>query len=215
VPKIKDFAKSYFPDAKGDLFALFIERSFGFLKKNSLLSMVTMQSWMFLSSYKNFRKKLLGSYLVKSVAHLGPNAFPEITGPAIQVCCSIFSNLSIQNYFPVFGDYIRGDSISKSKSIFNKENLYNNYSIKDFYKVPGLRLAYWVSSKIFSSFDSELNFEDALKPRQGMATSDNNRFLRQWWEVSSRNISWDSLTHFAASKSGCEWFPYNKGGPCS
>ena len=45
-----------------------------------------------------------------------------------------------------------------------------------------------------------------------MATSDNNRFLREWFEVDIERICFGAKTREDAKESGKKWFPYNKGG---
>ncbi len=90
-PAVKDFAKATFPDSKSDLFAMFIERGFGWCKPLGFTGMVTMQSWMFLSSFEAMRKKLLREQTIQTMAHLGARAFSEISGEVVQttafVCC--------------------------------------------------------------------------------------------------------------------------------
>ncbi|WP_052331842.1 Eco57I restriction-modification methylase domain-containing protein [Methanobrevibacter oralis] len=55
-PNLKEHIKSNFPLAKTDLFAVFLEKGLNMVKNHGFNCMVTMQSWMFLSSFEKFRK---------------------------------------------------------------------------------------------------------------------------------------------------------------
>ncbi|RDL29032.1 BREX-1 system adenine-specific DNA-methyltransferase PglX [Photobacterium damselae] len=210
--EVKKFAKLNLNYAKSDLFSMFIAHSKSLLCDNGICSMITMQSWMYLSSYEEFRNFINSNFTINAVAHLGPNAFPEITGPAIQLSCFSLRKCNIDNYRPIFGKYVAGNTEEKRIAVKSKSNLYSNYTISDFKKMPAQRLAYWIERELFKSFDNKKTFEDILTPRQGMATSDNNRFLRFWWEVSSFSINFSAKNQSDASKSQAKWFPYNKGG---
>lgn len=101
---LKAFAKKAFPDSKSDLFAMFIERGFDWCKPNGFNSMVTMQSWMFLSSYETMREKLLRDRTIDSMAHLGARAFSEISGEVVQTTASVMLPIAL----PAFkGSYLR------------------------------------------------------------------------------------------------------------
>src|SRR5690606_16511954 len=88
-PQIKEFAKTHFLESKYDLFAVFIERGFRWCRPTGLNGMVTMQSWMFLSSYVQMRKKLLDERTIHTMAHLGARAFAEISGEIVQTTAFI------------------------------------------------------------------------------------------------------------------------------
>lgn len=206
------WAKDNYPTSKSDLFAMFFERGFALVTKLGYSAMVTMQSWMFLSSYENFRRKVVSKNTLLCLAHFGAGAFPEIGGQAVQVAAFVVKNFRNDSYIPVFGRYDIGNSDDKHRALMEKRNLYRNYKMSDFYNFPSASYAYWVSGTIFKSFASKLRLEDVLSPRQGMATSDNNRFLRYSWEVSKDNICKEAKDRASAAESGAMWFPYNKGG---
>ena len=77
---VKKFAKDQFPDAKSDLFACFIERGYTLAKKAGYDAMVTMQSWMFLSSFEKMRERMLREKTIGTMAHLGARALREHLG---------------------------------------------------------------------------------------------------------------------------------------
>ena len=69
--RLKVFAEDNYPKSKSDLFAMFIERCAKMCVKNGYVSMVTMQSWMFLSSYEELRHWLLDEKTMISLCHMG------------------------------------------------------------------------------------------------------------------------------------------------
>ena len=210
--EIKKMSGSHYPESKSDLFAMFVSKGIEFLKDYRIISMVTMQSWMFLSSYEHFRKKLMSNNMLINLCHLGPNSFPEITGPAIQLASFTFMKNRSEKFKPTFINNVKGDTEEKRQRVLNKDCIFKSYQIREFFEIPGIRLAYWIERELFDTFDNEEILEDVLFPRQGMATSDNDRFLRLWWEVSNHNIKREALSHEDAEMSNCKWFPYNKGG---
>ncbi len=100
--RLKGFAQDKFPDSKSDLFAMFIERGFGFLHSLGFNAMVTMQSWMFLSSYEKLRGKLLDEDTIISMLHFGPRAFDSIGGEVVSTTAFVLSHGYLHNYRGAF-----------------------------------------------------------------------------------------------------------------
>lgn len=97
----------------------------------------------------------------------------------------------------------------KEEMFLSGENRYTAQQ-SNFSKIPGSPVAYWASNNIISSFDEDLMAKKFADFRHGMSTSDNNRFLRYWHEVSIENIGF-----FAKSKADTfikKWYIYLKGG---
>lgn len=209
---LKDFAKKKFPDSKSDLFAMFIERGFNWCKDSGFNSMVTMQSWMFLSSYEAMREKLLQDRTIQTMAHLGARAFPEISGEVVQTTAFVMQGKHLDGFKPVFFRLV--DTAQDSKEIELKAGLnrFDSTVQDEFKKIPGSPVAYWLSNNSFKVFEKSETIQNVAEPRQGMATSDVNRFIRFWHEVSYKNIKLDSSDNNEAKKSTCKWFPHNKGG---
>ena len=99
---VKKFAKDHFPDAKSDLFACFIERGYTLAKAVGHNAMVTMQSWMFLSSFEKMRERMLRKKTIWTMAHLGARAFGSISGEVVQTTAFVLKNQPPQGYKPVF-----------------------------------------------------------------------------------------------------------------
>lgn len=209
---LKDFAKKTFPDSKSDLFAMFIERGFAWCKDSGFNSMVTMQSWMFLSSYEAMREKLLQDRAIQTMAHLGARAFPEISGEVVQTTAFVMQGQHINGFKPVFFRLVDTEQDQKETELRSGLNRFDSTIQDDFKKIPGSPVAYWVSDKVREVYEKSETIQNVAEPRQGMATSDVNRFIRFWHEVSYKNIKLDSSDNNEAKKSTCKWFPHNKGG---
>ena len=210
-PKLKTYVEKNYKDSKSDLFAVFIERCNEFTKKNCYTSMITMQSWMFLSSFETLRKNIIEKTEIISLNHLGTRAFSEIGGEVVSTVAWVSQKKSPKNdgIYLRLVDYNNADL--KEEEFFNKNN-YFQAKQKDFEKIPGSPIAYWVSDKIREIFEKNQKLGEVGEAKQGLATADNNRFLRLWNEVSFIKIGHNMTNSQEALESKKKWFPYNKGG---
>ncbi|EGN63146.1 putative restriction enzyme [Fusobacterium animalis 11_3_2] len=210
-PKLKTYVEKNYKDSKSDLFAVFIERCNEFTKKNCYTSMITMQSWMFLSSFETLRKNIIEKTEIKSLNHLGTRAFSEIGGEVVSTVAWISKKISPKNE----GTYIRlvdyNNAELKEQEFYNRAN-YFQAKQKDFEKIPGSPIAYWISDKIREIFEKNQKLGDIGEAKQGLATADNNRFLRLWNEVNYNKIGYNMSNSQEALESKKKWFPCNKGG---
>jgi len=210
-PKLKTYVEENYKDTKSDLFAVFIERCNEFTKKNCYTSMITMQSWMFLSSFENLRKNIIEKTEIKSLNHLGTRAFSEIGGEVVSTVAWVSQKKNPKND----GTYLRlvdyNNADLKEEEFFNKAN-YFQAKQKDFEKIPGSPIAYWVSDKVREIFEKNKKLGEVGEAKQGLATADNNRFLRLWNEVSFSKIGYNISNSQEALESKKKWFPFNKGG---
>lgn len=208
--KLLNFLKTNFQDSKRDLFAVFIEKCQRMTAKNGYFAMITQHAFMFLLGYENLRSKLLKNDII-NMAHLGPRAFEEIGGEVVQTATFVVKNNNILNYK---SSYIRlnefNSSESKKNAFLNKERIYKTKK-ENFFKIPRNSIAYWLTDKIYDLFDNE-KLSDYAKPRQGLATANNKRFLRFWHEVNINNCGFNCKTIEDSKISKKKWFPYNKGG---
>lgn len=201
--KLVDFTKEKYPDSKSDLFACFIEKC-SKLSKN-YYAMITQQSWMFLTSYEELRRKLLNHCTV-NMAHLGAHAFDEIGGEIVQTTAFV-NNIAKINEF--LGTYIRlvdgNGEKEKEDLLFSKKR---NYAAKqkDFAVIPGAPIAYWASDGIIDAFKTGTLMSNLATPKQGMSTCDVNRFVHYWFEVDVNN------TNICDENNHDGWIKYNKGG---
>ena len=209
---VKKFAKDHFPDAKSDLFACFIERGFTLAKDAGHNAMVTMQSWMFLSSFEKMREWMLREKTIKTMAHLGARAFGSISGEVVQTTACVLQNRSPQGYKPVFFRLLDGGEAEKSTALANGEKRFDTTAQDEFKKIPGSPVAYWVSERVREVFEEGTLLGKLVDARVGLQTGDNDQFLRRWHEVDQGKCSYHSKSRDDAAQSGKKWFPYNKGG---
>jgi type II restriction/modification system DNA methylase subunit YeeA len=208
----KKFAKSNFPDSKIDLFACFIERGLTLSRGDGHSAMVTMQSWMFLSSYANLRKRILQEKTIRTMAHLGARAFGSISGEVVQTTAFILKASSVPGYRPVFFRLVEGGEAEKRAALRGREARFDSTSQDEFKDMPGCPVAYWVSEGVRSVYKNATPLRDIAIPRAGNTTTDNDRFVRFWWEVDHPGIGFVAGSVREFTGGGFKWAPYHKGG---
>jgi type II restriction/modification system DNA methylase subunit YeeA len=207
---IKNFIDKEFPNSKSDLFASFIERGFKLTKNNGFNTMVTMQSWMFLSSFEKMRKKILETKTITTLLHMEN----MVMGIAFGTSATVFRNNNILNYKAQFTEvkYNDIDNNGLPLDFPIKENRQGVKSKEDFSKIPGNPIGYWASKNLIKNFEVADKMIDIVNPKQGLATADNNRFLRQWYEVEYKDINFNIENIEECKNEITKWVPYNKGG---
>ena len=118
--KLSDYVKSRYPDSKADLFAVFMERCLEFAKNSGIVGMITMQSWMFLSSFERLRTKLLDEDTILSMAHLGPRAFDQIGGEVVQTTAFTVTPHYTAHYSGSFLRLVDGTSETEKAQMFQE-----------------------------------------------------------------------------------------------
>ena len=215
---LKQFIEEKYPNTKGDCMATFMERCLDFCISAGKMSMINQDSWMFTVSYEDFRKDLLASENhIDSLIHLGPHAFPEIGGEKVKSVSFVIAktNNSLK------GNYI---SVYDFKYHYEKERYtleaINNPDCGWFYKasqdsfahVEGEPISFWGTEKIYATYLRNRSLSAVANPCVGLQTADNDRFLREWFEVSLNKTSLKEENAASAARSQKKWFPYNKGG---
>lgn len=193
------------------------------LKEAGKMGMINMQSWMFLSSFEALREHFLTHYHIDNMLHLGPHTFDELGGEVVQNTAFVCTNgLSEQK-----GDYFRlvdfapshekeekylGIVIDLVEDSNNTNSLHFSVNQDYFDNIPGMPIGYWVSKRIHETFTMNRPLSAVCKPTQGLATADNGRFIRSWFEVEKNNIGYGYEDAASAANSGKKWFPCIKGG---
>ena len=108
---LKDFAKKAYPNSKSDLFAIFIERCIELAVHRGYAALVTIQNWMFLSSFEPLRKKLISESYISSLVQIGYNSFPELNSKVVQAAASVFVKEKNDN---AIGCYVNVNNASQS-----------------------------------------------------------------------------------------------------
>ena len=209
--KMSDYVKNNYPDSKHDLFAVFIEKCGELLKATGYQAMITQHAWMFLSSYEKLRGKLLHRDIVNMV-HLGPRAFDEIGGEVVQTTAFMLSKSKVSGFKATFVRLLSGRSQKeKEDGYLSGKNRY--FTANDvFAKIPGSPVAYWVSEAIITAFETGKLLKDLAVSRVGLQTSDNDSFLRLWFECTNPNEFFTCNSIEDSEKSKAKWYPHNKGG---
>lgn len=222
--------------SRTDMFSMFMDTDF--VRKNGFTSIINLQSWMFLSSYEKFREILINEHIVINQLHMGRGVFGIDFGSTTFTMRNsrmleykssffrlherlfqyidyldiekIFTNSKQNNTFKMdFKDY-EVSKIVKPKYDGGQQVVHVKKA-NEFNFIPSFIFAYWASQNILNSFKNKL-IKDVAIPRTGMMTGKNEKFIRNWHEVSSSRINFNAPNAEAAILGGHKWFPYNKGG---
>lgn len=212
---LEKYVKKNYPDVKTDLFSVFIKLNSQKLVKDGYAGFMTPFVWMFIKSYEALRKFLITNKSISSLIQMEYSAFEEATVP---ICCFTIKNTKLEpvgNYFKL-SDFRGGMNIQSYKVLEGIRNPAVNYFYQtnqdNFSKIPGQPISFWVSENLIKIFKNKSisKFADA---RLGMATADNNEFLRFWQEIDINHAHLTSSSRPEAVDSHKKWFPYDKGGP--
>lgn len=208
--KLADYIKTNYPDSKNDLFAVFMEVCHKMNVKNGYQAMITQHAWMFLSSFEKLRTKIQKLDIV-NMAHLGARAFEEIGGEVVQTTSFILANKHVDGYKGTYCRLVEPTTQQGKEEVFlAKENRYVACS-DNFAKIPGAPVAYWGSENVLKMFDN-ITVGKISDTRLGMATADNDRFLRFFWEINYGDCDLECKSIEENITSMKKWFPYAKGG---
>jgi len=182
---LSEFVKKKFPDSKMDLFASFIERGNQLTCRNGYNCMVTMQSWMFLSSFENMRKKTLSSRTITNLMHMEN----MVMGIAFGTAVTVFGNMQVKGYKGTYHQIKLVDIVDDKPVLFPVTgNWLAQVSTDNFSKIPGVPVAYWVNSNLINCFHNsrlESNYNSGGRNK----THNDERYLRMIWEV-PRSEKW-------------------------
>ena len=207
--KLSDYVKKNYPDSKSDLFSCFIEHGNGIIKRNRFNCMITMQSWMFLSSFEKMRAKALQTKTITNLMHMEN----MVMGIAFGTAVTIFRNNAVKGYKGTYNQIKLQDIENDTPKQFPIQgNRFAQVSTDNFSKIPGSPVAYWVSKAVLDVYSRAKLLGNIASPRTGMTTGDNNRFLRLWFEIEIPKAKFDAKDADDARTSGKKWFPYCKGG---
>ena len=209
--RLKDFIADNYQKGKADLYACFLLRNIVFARGNGFVGMITIPNWMFLSSFEGLRDILFERQTIDTFVHNGRGVFGSDFGS----CAFVVRTCNLPEYKGIFRRLF-----DKQGSVATNEELAARFatsspilaSPNDFKPIPTRPVAYWVSDRIRNVFLRSARLEDVATPRQGVATADNGRFLRRWFEVSIDRVGFGCTSNREAVCSGRRWFPHKKGG---
>lgn len=209
--RLTNYVKKEYSDSKNDLFAVFIERIHSMTRNNAFQAMITQHAWMFLPGFESLRKKIQRIDIV-NMAHLGPRAFEEISGEVVQTTAFVYRNSNTS----CNGTYCRlvafpSQQAKDAAFLAGKSQYIAKQS--EFRVIPEAPIVYWLSEKALMPYsDGTILLGKLAAPCAGLATGDNNKFQRFWYEVIYRSIGF-GLTDIAETKTRSEkWYPCNSSG---
>lgn len=186
--KMTEYVQKYYADEKYDLYSVFVKRCFDFVVRNGMLSLITQHTWMFISSFEKFRKKLTHKNYI-SILHLGTRAFEEIGGEVVQTAAMVWRNTFITDN-KVVANRLVDYTDAKEKESAYLENRNRHVTHQDnFSLLPGEPIVYWLSDSFFSALKKNVFIDSFVERKAGVVTGNDNYFLRLWYEVSYKDIS--------------------------
>ena len=216
---LKRYAKKFYKRGAPDLCTMFIERAASLAQRRGAIGMITMHAWMFLSSYRDLRPWILSAMSIESMAHLGTSAFDSIDGEVVQTTAFAMTNVACgADRVGVYLRLVDGrDEIEKAQllceaAMNSAHDLRFETSVSTLAVIPGRPIVYWASQEMLDAFEEGTPLGEIAEPKVGLQTGDNERFLRQWFEVSADRSYMRARDREDAKASGVRWFPYNKGG---
>ena len=210
--KLTDFVKKSYPDSKSDMSTVCMEKSLSMCRKNGFMTMINIPVWMFLASYENFRNALLRDNTIINMIHPGRGIF----GSDFGTTTFVFRKSNPCGYIGCYHRLFDAQGEVKSneereKAFLDKKGQFYADQL-NFSKIPGNPVAYWVSDILMEAFAKEIFIGDICEPRVGMATANNDRFIRLWYEVGMDKIGLGMKCREEAVNSKKKWFPFAKGG---
>ena len=212
--RLVEFIKKNYPDSKSDLFSVMMERSDALAKQDGFTSLITMESWMFLSSFEKLRDKINDLKTIVNMVHMpylgkgGTSLGINFGTAAVVMKKGHIADYSAQYEYTV---YYECDDDGVPLVFPTKNERWKTAKQEDFAKIPGSPVAYWVSDTIISLFTNNQLLESRYETKLGMSTNDNGRFLRHWYEISICKACFHRKNN-DLSEFDQKWFPYNKGG---
>lgn len=212
-PRLKNWLKEEFPAGKSDLMTCFMERCFSLNLANGYWSMINLPSWMFLGTYEGIRRHLLTKQRVTSLLQLGRGLFgPDFGTVAFTVQSAQPKTDTTAVYRRLFENQVNVRRPEEIERLYLKFD-YNLFRARqrDLLRIPSTPIAYWLSDKFTSTFSGNASFNEYFTAKQGLATGNNDRFVRFWHEPAwcKTDCTQTLSDDFSSTK---KWFPYSKGG---
>lgn len=214
---LKKYAKSQYSRSYQDLATMFMERSLSLVARGGVCGILSLHSWMMTVTFKKFRSLILSAVQILYIAHLGRG----IAGIALDFAATVYvvgSNTS--DYLIRFmrasetaqspSDKIRTERLRRAVQAVEMGDDCYVLSRSRIREMPDCAFLGDLSDRLLEAFRPPLG--EVAPAKQGLATADNERFLRQWFEVSADRSYMRARDREDARASGARWFPHNKGG---
>ena len=197
------YVKDIYPDSKADLMTVFMEVAIKRTVKGGFWAMINLPSWMFLSSFEALRINIIKTQQIVCLNHNGRGVFGSDFGSVTFVVQNI-EPYKEGIYKRLFTEHVQVRSNEVIHQLYLKDSTVYESRQSNFLLIPGTPIGYWLSKPMLENFGAN-RVGDEMVTREGMATADNERFLRLWSEISIKNFKSFNYT-------SDKWYPYNKGG---
>lgn len=186
-PELQKHCEKYFPAAKNDLATVFLDRCLQLCHSGGTASIVLPQNWLFLTSYKKFREKLLLNDTWHLIARLGPQAFqtPMWDFNVQLLLISQGQDRKDEDIYAEesFANQLCGLDVSEFRSALEKGEKLIDTELKVVsqarqLKNPDARVI--IESSVCTS-----QLSDIAYPNKGLDTGDLVRYILQHWEIHS------------------------------
>lgn len=207
---LASFVQRCYPNSKTDLYSAFIEKCYDFSKQYGKVSMVTMHSWMFLTSFEQLRIKILGNCCFDNLVHLGMEAFEGIVGKVVSTVAFIYTNVKCHNYKMTaikLTELYDGKKHLKETEFFNMKNRFSFNKQSNYQLIPGMPIAYWITERMINNFSKGISIEQIsdFTGSQNI-TADNEKFLRFFWEINQSDVLSMNWVFYAKGGSYRKWY---------
>ena len=217
---LSKYVKEHYEEGKADLFSVFMIVAKDMLAPSGKYGMINMQSWMFLSSFEKLRTNILKHCKIDNMLHLGPRTFDELSGEVVQNTAFVITNIEDEQSRGIYYRLVDGRNCSDKEQMFlshiaknsdGQKIYYPGVNQKDFEKIPGCPIGYWVNSSLVETFDSTTKIGSLFDVKSGLSTGNNDLFIRHWHEIDIRKVCL-TFSEKEEDRIHYKWLPYSKGG---
>lgn len=225
--RLSTLMEQEYNEGKGDLYAAFIMRCQELLAPEGLMGMLTMHSFMFISSYEDLRTRLRKEVAIETLAHYGGGLFAVGNPGTLQTAAFVLRREpeaakregQVGTYFRLVKErdaeakrLAFEDALAALRQGDEHPQLFR-YQQANFDAVPEKPWIYWISATMRSLFEDLPPIGSTAKPKVGLQTGKNERFMRKWWEIGTTRIDREEVSAKSSGGTQFKWYPYNKGGP--
>ncbi|MBP7185425.1 MAG: N-6 DNA methylase [Ruminococcus sp.] len=214
-PNLLSYIRKNYSDYSADLFSAFLYRCGMFTKNGGYSGFLTPYVWMFIQSYEKLRRHIFSTNTIETLVQFEYSSFRDATVP---VCMFTMKKDGMRRsgIYIKLSDFKGDMDVQRERTVAALTDRKCGYVYEAdssiFEMIPDAPVAYWVSPKIAGLYRDCPSLGTYVSPRKGCSTSDNDRFLRRWFEVDKHkiNVGCTELRHEDTMEK--YWFPYNKGG---
>ncbi len=212
---LKSFVQKNYSDYSRDLFSVYIYRNFLFCRPDGYSALMTPYVWMFIKSYEKLRRFIIGEKAITTLVQLEYSAFDAAVVP---LCAFVLKNTSVagKGLYIKLSEFSGGLKLQRKKLLEALEadncSFFYESDASNFCKLPSTPIAYWASEQVFNIFEKGVPMHQLVEARQGLASGDNARFLRLWFEVKLEKIKFDASSVQDFHRSEKLYAPHDKGG---